>query len=260
MFGWFEPKLRCAIAVFAALMILCGRAEARDELDGFAARVFVAQSGTQLPYRLFVPDDTEVARLPLVLYLHGSGGAGTDNRAQATGGNALGTQLWTEPRVQTLNRSFVVAPQIPVDATWTSDAGGGDRYADLVFALISDVVREFSVDEERLYLVGQSLGGFGAWALISERPALFAAAVPLCGGGDPKRVGAAHEVAVWAFHGAMDRVVPVGRSREMVTALRAAGGSVRYTEYPDAGHDLWTRAFAEPDLPSWLFAQTRKRE
>jgi predicted peptidase len=90
-----------------------------------------------------------------------------------------------------------------------------------------------------------------------KRPDLFAAAVPLCAMGDPARIGSARTVNVWAFHGAKDPGMPVDGTRALVAALKAAGGTVRYTEYPDAAHDVWTRAFQEPDLPDWLFAQRR---
>jgi predicted peptidase len=114
------------------------------------------------------------------------------------------------------------------------------------------------VDARRVYVVGQSLGGYGTWDLIARYPDLFAAAIPLCGGGDTKRILSARNVPVWAFHGAKDATVPVARSREMVTALRTINSSVRYTEYPNVGHDVWSRAFAEHDLPEWLFAQRRR--
>lgn len=125
------------------------------------------------------------------------------------------------------------------------------------------VAREYQSGTEvklpyRLYVVGQSLGGFGAWDLIARHPDVFAAAVPLCGGGDTKLILSARDVAVWAFHGAKDATVLASRSREMVAALRTVNSSVRYTEYPEVGHDVWTRAFAERDLPEWMFAQRRR--
>ena len=106
--------------------------------------------------------------------------------------------------------------------------------------------------------MGQSLGGFGIWHLIWKHPDLFAAAVPLCGGGNSQRVLSARHVPVWAFHGAKDATVLASRSREMVDALRTVNPAVRYTEYPDVGHAVWTRAFAEPDLQDWMFAQRRR--
>jgi predicted peptidase len=128
-----------------------------------------------------------------------------------------------------------------------------------VFELLDKLRSELRIDTGRIYVVGQSLGGYGAWDFIARHPDTFAAAIPLCGGGDPKRILSARDVAVWAFHGAKDTTVLASRSREMVAALRAVSSSVRYTEYPDVAHNVWTRAFTEPDLPEWLFAQRRQR-
>ena len=88
---------------------------------------------------------------------------------------------------------------------------------------------------------------------------LFAAAVPLCGDGSATRISKARAVPVWAFHGAKDEVIPVTASRELVAALKAAGSSVKYTEYPDTGHNVWTRAFSEKDLAEWMFMQRRPK-
>ena len=95
------------------------------------------------------------------------------------------------------------------------------------------------------------------WDLVAKRPDVFAAAVPVCAIGDPKKIVAARDVKVWVFHGFKDVGMPVANAREMVAALKSAGGVVKYTEYPDLSHDIWARAFAEPELPEWLFAQRR---
>jgi predicted peptidase len=112
-------------------------------------------------------------------------------------------------------------------------------------------------DRARTYPLVQSMGGYGAWALIAEYPDLFAAAVPICGGGDTAKATRMKNVPVWAFHGELDRAVPVERSREMVAALRRAGGRVRYTEYKGADHVVWNLAFGEAELLPWVFAQRR---
>jgi len=176
---------------------------------------------------------------------------------QITGGNTRGTHLWTAPSTQARHPAFIIAPQIPVGNVWSASGPELSLDAELVIQLIANLSREFSIDPDRVYLIGQSLGGFGVWDLIAKRPDFFAAAVPLCGGGDPARIIAARRVPIWAFHGAKDEVVAVMRSREMVAALRAAGSTIKYTEYPNTGHDVWARAFSEPTLPQWLFAQRR---
>ena len=102
-------------------------------------------------------------------------------------------------------------------------------------------------------MTGQSLGGYATWEMISRHPRRFAAALPLCGGGDGARIVAARTLPIWAFHGTKDPVVPVEESRELVAVLRRVGSPVKYTEYADVGHDAWTRAYAEPELAEWMF-------
>jgi len=225
----------------------------------FAPRMFTR--GThRMPYRLFIPDAAARRQpLPLVVWLHGASGVGTDNIAQiSAGGNDLGSRLWVRPEIQAKFPAFVVAPQSPSDQAWGSTSS--DRpttYGQMVIDLIDALSAEFAIDRDRVYLLGQSRGGIGVWDLVTKRPNVFAAAVPLCAAGNPKQVVAAAGVSVWVFHGAKDTGMPVANAREMVAALKGAGGQVKYTEYPDMGHDVWTRVFKEPDLPAWLFAQKR---
>jgi predicted peptidase len=152
----------------------------------------------------------------------------------------------------------VVAPQSPVDQLWgTTSSSKLTPYGQMVIDLIDALAREFPIDRDRIYLVGQSRGGIGVWDLITKRPDVFAAAVPVCAIGDPARIAAAKDVKVWVFHGFKDVGMPIENARGMVAALKAAGGVVKYTEYPDLSHEIWARVFAEPELPAWLFAQRR---
>jgi predicted peptidase len=130
-------------------------------------------------------------------------------------------------------------------------------YAEAALEIVAAVSREFAIDSSRIYLTGQSLGGRGTWDIISKRPDVFAAAVPLCGDGNTSRIVAARNVPIWVFHGANDPLVPVAGSREMVAALQRAGSPVKYTEYPDVEHNVWTRAYVDPELHEWLFRQRR---
>ena len=224
---------------------------------GFAPRMFT-RGTDRMPYRIFVPDETARRQpLPLVVWLHGAGGLGTDNMAQiSAGGNDKGSGLWIRPDVQARFPAFVIAPQAstPWGAPSVDELTSNGR---LVIDLIESLAQEFQIDRTRVYILGQSLGGIGVWDLITKRPDVFAAAVPLCAVGEPKRVATAVDVKVWVFHGAKDTGMPVGNARAMVAALKAAGGTVKYTEYPDLGHDIWTRTFTGPELPTWLFAQRR---
>jgi predicted peptidase len=129
----------------------------------------------------------------------------------------------------------------------------------VLLELIGQLKSEYPIDVDRIYLIGQSLGGMGVWDIVAKRPDMFAAAVPICGAGNTDRIDRARDVAIWAFHGALDTTVPVDGSREMVARLEAVDGNIRYTEYADVGHNSWERAFADPRLPEWLFSNSRSR-
>ncbi len=233
----------------------------------FVARLYRSTQGQTMPYRLFKPRDYDPSHsYPLVIFLHGASARGSDNRRQLEGGGSWGTDLWTREQIQRDYPSFVLAPQAnPRDGSgwvrrWrpSDDAGPANQEPlDLVVALVAELQQEFAIDPDRLYVTGLSMGGFGTWSAISRYPRTFAAAVPICGGGDPAML-ADKRTAVWAFHGSDDRVVPAQRSREMIDALRLAGAEPRYTEYPGTGHNSWEKAYQEPELVPWLFSQRRR--
>ncbi|MDD4496475.1 MAG: prolyl oligopeptidase family serine peptidase, partial [Eubacteriales bacterium] len=119
--------------------------------------------------------------------------------------------------------------------------------------------KEYSIDKSRIYVTGLSLGGFGTWDIISRHPELFAAAIPVCGGGDPSYAEVLVDMPIWTFHGSADSIVPVEGTREMVEALKAAGSElIKYTEYENAEHNVWNMAYVEDDLLTWLFGSTKK--
>ena len=223
--------------------------------------------GHVLPYRLFAPPrDAATKKYPLVIFLHGASSSGTDNRRQLTGSGFWGTSPWLSEEVQREHPSFVLAPQAnPARGeAWVRrwHKPGGDSMAnpeplELVMELVDRLVKELPIDPARLYVTGLSMGGFGTWSAITRYPDKFAAAVPVCGGGNPSTV-LQNQTAVWAFHGAGDLLVSPQRSREMVEAFRNAGAEAKYTEYPDLDHNSWERAYQEPDLVRWLFSQHRR--
>jgi len=216
-----------------------------------------AQSET-LSYRLFVPQNYDrTKKYPLVVYLHGSGGVGDDNLKQIQGGNGYLIDFFTQTESQTHYPAFVVAPQSAGDG-WIEHAlskPAPTRQLRLVVDLIGDLRRSYSIDGSRLYVAGQSLGGFGTFAIVTEFPKLFAAGVPLCGGADESKVLSIIKTQLWVFHGEKDEAVPVDSSRRIVAAIKKAGGSVKYTEYPGEGHNIWLKVVKEPELLSWLFGQ-----
>lgn len=227
----------------------------------FTSGVFVDANGTRLVYRLLEPPTNFGAR-PLLLFLHGAGERGDDNHAQLRhGGDVLATAGG--------EGCFVLAPQCPAARQWVNtpwaegsyDAAQIPESAELaaVISLLQRLVRERPehIDPARLYIMGISMGGYGVWDAIARHPGLFAAAVPICGGGDPRTVGRLRDLPIWAFHGTADATVPPSASRQMIAAMWADHQSPRYSEYADAGHDCWHRAWREAELWRWMFAQRR---
>ncbi len=244
---------------FGAALFLLNRNTTAQEKSVFLAKTYQNASGAAMPYRLFIPADYDKRKkYPLVLWLHGGAGRGNDNLNQISGGNRIGSHVWTLPENQSKHPCFVVAPQCPVNEMWATVASAGPtNQIKLVLELLQDLQKQFSVDARRLYVAGQSLGGFGAWSVITEHPDMFAAAVPICGGGDESTAQKLTETPIWAFHGEKDEAVSVERSRKMIAAVRQAGGMPKYTEYKGADHVIWDRVFNEPELLSWVFAQNR---
>lgn len=208
-----------------------------------------------LNYLLFLPrgyDAQADKKWPLMLFLHGAGERGDDIWLVAKHG---------PPKIVAEKPDFpfiVVSPQCPAGKTWADDE---------VLALLDDIEAKYAVDKTRVYLTGLSMGGYGIWSLGIAHPERFAAMVPICGGGDPlkillpdpKRAEALKTLAVWAFHGGKDPVVNPSESQRMVEALKKYGcQEVELTVFPEAGHDSWTEAYANPKLYEWLLQHQRK--
>jgi predicted peptidase len=153
-------------------------------------------------------------------------------------------------------QAFLFVPQCPQRMGWGGIAGL-PAVDSLIFDSIVALEEEFPIDVARRYVSGNSLGGYGTWHLISARPEMFAAAVPICGGGNPEFAAKLVDLPIWAFHGKKDKNVPVSGSREIIQAIKNAGGNPRYTEYPDKAHDISKEVIDTPGLLDWLFAQKR---
>ena len=198
----------------------------------------------KLKYLLYLPAGYEKAdkAWPLLMFLHGSGESGDDlAKVKAHGPPKL---------IENKTLDFpciVVSPQSP----------GRGWNADILAALLDDLAAKYRVDKDRIYLTGLSMGGFGTWSLAAAYPTRFAAIVPICGGGNPADAAKLKDLPIWVFHGAQDRTVSVDSSERMVKALKALGSEVKFTIYPDAGHDSWTATYENPELYQWLFAQRR---
>lgn len=222
------------------------------------------KSDLVMPYRLFRPQ--AAGKLPLVMFLHGSGGLGDDNEKQLGLGNIFGTRVWLLPEIQKRFPCYVVAPQ--TDRGWIKYdlskepaqvlAGFGDGNR-LALEIVDRLCHEFPIDESRIYVTGQSMGGAGVWNIIAHRPRLFAAAVICCGSISTEDGTGAIDTPLWNFHGDSDKTVPVSVSRDRLAARRKAGGHPLYTEYAGVDHNSWQWAYTEPELVKWLFSQRRSR-
>lgn len=279
-------------ATILAIMTTTGPTEAETPIDprlapatlaAFEARVF---DGGELPipYRLLRPPEARPGtEYPLVLFLHGMGERGGDNQRQLVHGGAL----FASEEFRRRHSAFVVAPQCPAGVepgapsskpgdppgteaqrVWTLPAPdwnnvelrldvGPTRQLSAVRALIDALREELPIDDRRLYLCGLSMGGYATWELATREPDLWAAAIPICGGGDPRHADRLTRLPIWCFHGEADSVVPASCSRAMVDAINAAGGRAVYTEFPGVNHFSWTPVFRSRYAWDWLFAQRR---
>jgi predicted peptidase len=260
--------------IFAGLLLLAlgvtARSSARTQTTGFLDRTISVQGATY-KYQVFVPEDwSPKQRWPIILFLHGAGERGADGLLQTDVGL---------PHAVRLDRSrfkaVMVIPQCSKNGWWPTP-----QMEALALAALAAATKEFKGDLKRTYLTGLSMGGYGSWDLAAKYPGKFAAVVPICGGiAVPEHLKqtrpdlaassytdeeksyqeVANKIAktpVWIFHGGADDVVPVEGSRKLNAALKAAGGDVRYTEYPGVAHNSWDKAYAEPELMTWMLSKS----
>jgi predicted peptidase len=195
-------------------------------------------------YLIYLPADYDSSvRWPLLLFLHGAG---------ERGDNVSNVAFHGPPKLireATMEMPFiVVSPQVPEDRIWSV------RFLD---ALLEEIARTHSVDEDRVYVTGLSMGGYGTWELAMEFPHRFAAIAPISGGGTMPGACTLRHLPIWAFHGALDEVVRPWHTEDFVERLRQCDGHIRYTRYEDAGHDAWTRTYADPAFYEWLLSHRR---
>lgn len=229
--------------------------------QGFVEKSHTNASGEAMPYLLFVPEGSDKSKsYPLVLWLHGGGSRGKDLKLLLAHGNEHGIGFLARADNQVRYPSFILAPQCPRNRFWgDSESDHPTTEMKLVLEILEKVRGEYRVDSGRIYVMGMSLGGYGTWDIITRSPTTFAAAVPICGGGEVSKASLLAKTPIWAFHGDEDQMVSVSESRRMIEAIKKAGGQPRYTEYRGVGHDSWVQAFKEPDFLSWIFAQTRSQ-
>ncbi len=241
--------------------------------ETFEKKSYIA-NGDTLPYNLLTPKGfaksfnnskekvLEKKIYPMVLFLHGAGERGTDNEKQIIHIK----KLFSNPENREKYQAFVIAPQCPEGKRWVEVNWSAKSHSmpeepswamNYTIDLLKDLIENYPVDTTRIYVTGLSMGGYGSWDIISRYPDKFAAAIAICGGGDEKVAQKIKNIPIWAFHGSNDKVVPVSRSRNMVNAIKQAGGNPKYTEYKGVGHGSWIKAYNEENLLDWLFEQKK---
>lgn len=227
-----------------------GAKEHEKSVTGFINKT-IEHNGRVHPYVVYVPPGYDASRAwPVILFLHGAGERGTDGLKQTQVGLGAGIRFYQE-RYPAIS----VFPQCLPEQRWSGEM------AAMALKTLDATMKEYRCDPDRQYLTGLSMGGYGSWLIASEDPGRFAAVAPICGGGSPQEMASRlTKLPIWVFHGDRDRAVPVGRSREMVQAIKDAGGAlIRYTEYPGVEHNSWDATYSNPEFASWLFEQRRRK-
>lgn len=258
------------VLIILVLIIQSTTSLIAQDLSLYEKKVFTSPSGQQLPYRILFPENYDQSKkYPLVLFLHGGGERGDDNEKQLT----HGAKLFLIEENRKNFQAIVIVPQCPMDSYWaaavidrtttpftiTVDYSKPEPVAlQSAVALVKKISKEEGVDKKRIYITGISMGGMGTYEAIYRYPKLFAAAMPICGAGDVNRYDQrVAKVPFRVFHGAVDAVVDVKNSQQMVEKLKVLKASVGYTKYPNVNHNSWDNAFAEPDFLSWMFSKKR---
>lgn len=243
-----------------------------QDMGAYEKKIFILNKDT-LRYRILYPIGYNPRKkYPVLTFLHGSGERGDDNESQLIHGGTL----FLNDTLRKKFRAIVLFPQLPKDSQWDyhtkiDDASSptGKSYhftfspyqtipSLLVKSLLNRLVKDKVADQRKMYIGGLSFGGMGTFDMIERFPGFFAAAFPICGGGDTTKAKVvAHKTAVWIFHGDADQEVNVNNSRQFYKALKNLHADVRYTEYPGVGHNSWDNAFAEKNLLPWLFSKTK---
>lgn len=252
---------------FYVLALLITNATQAQVTD-FEAEIYSDKEANELNYRILKPAGYDSSKsYPLVLFLHGAGERGSDNYSQLK----WGASNFAEPKFREKYPAFVVAPQVPEGKTWAGLPSRDDttnhtmplqseptQPMKLTLKLLDSLQQRYAIDTNRLYVTGISMGGFGTFDIVQRHPNKFAAAVPICGGGDISNAFLIKDLPMWVFHGARDQIVSPKYSRSMVSAIQISGGSPGFTEYPDEGHiGAWVEAYSNPHLYEWMFSREK---
>lgn len=229
---------------------------------------WMVQGSDTLPYRVLLPENFDSSKqYPVIFFLHGAGERGRDNERQLIHGSKMFAAAATRQNFP----AIVLFPQCSDETYWSNvlrhhddkgkrsfhfvNDGTPTTYMALLMQFVPYILEHYPVKKDQVYVGGLSMGGMGTFELVRRLPGTFAAAFPICGGANPETAKQMKHVSWWIFHGAKDDVVPPFHSAEMAHALKEAGADVKFTLYPNANHNSWDPAFAEPELLPWLFSK-----
>jgi len=251
-----------------AVFILSALFLKAQDLSLYQKKWYISGKDT-MPYRILLPENYNPAKkYPLVFFLHGAGERGNNNEAQLV----HGAKLFLKEENRKNFPAIVVFPQCAANSFWSNtifnleagkrsfqflEAGEPTIAMKLAQELLQSIIKEYPVAKKQIYVGGLSMGGMGTFEIVRRNPKLFAAAFPICGGANVATAAALKKPSWWVFHGGKDDVVPPKLSEDMVEAMKKKKVRVKLTIYPNANHNSWDSAFAEPDLLSWLFKQKK---
>ncbi|MDB5223113.1 MAG: prolyl oligopeptidase family serine peptidase [Chitinophagaceae bacterium] len=247
--------------LFLLIFCITGVSLTHAQISRFSFNKFI-NKGDTLNYRQLFPDADPLRKYPLIIFLHGSGERGNDNEAQLK----WGVMNFADDQAMRMYPAFVIAPQCPANMEWANFTNNKNslemrlqpspsKPMELVIALIQQLIKNSSIDTNRIYITGLSMGGYGTFDAIERYPHLFAAAVPVCGGGDVSKASSIAHIPAWIFHGAEDAAVNPQLSIDMAGALTKAGAHPGLTVYPGVGHFSWLGAYSDKLMMEWLFRQ-----
>ena len=245
-------------------MVKVKRTQAYKVEDIFMARKF-ENNGFVLPYRIYIPKNYDCGECyPLLVFLHGAGERGNDNEKQIK----LFVQDLFDDVESPVYDSIVLVPQCPEDSQWVLTPWTENYVIDETpespaletLCMLIDECRDFyNIDDDRMYVTGLSMGGYGTWDLLSRHGARFAAGIPICGGGDPSYANLLKRIPIRTYHGSEDESVPVSNTRQMFAAIKRAGGElIDYTEFDGCGHNVWDMVYTDREVIDWLYSQDLK--
>ena len=213
------------------------------------------QSGNTLPYCLYIPSNYSSSKqYPVILFLHGAGEIGTDNVKHI---NNLKNVF--EYNGDIVSDAFIVCPQS--SGWWNLDRDEFNDYKGTLGSalhLLNSIMQQYSCDDNRIYVMGLSMGGYATWDLLERCGNIFAAGVPICGGGNYYNGAAYKDIPIKIYHGTVDTTVSFSQSELMYNAIVKAGGKkVDFIRLEGVAHNAWQYAFADRELFCWMFAQNK---